>query len=512
MDTKIVRGEHQSMAVFPREGISKPRRIFQVCGMGNGTTFGVHNNSLTNLRRGLVERVFYVEDACKNLVPTPQPLPGKFQELKYLARRVARIAGHHTPIPREQYPGLYKGRRYQIYADAVNSLASNPVHRRDSFLKTFVKAEKINFSAKPDPAPRVIQPRDPRYNVEVGRYLKPYEHHLYRALDVVWKGPTVLKGYTVSEIGSIMHSHWSQFQKPCAVGFDMKRFDQHVSVDALRFEHSVYGRSFCSKELDRLLEWQLLNSGVGHANDGYIRYKVDGCRMSGDVNTAMGNCLLACLITKHLLKGIRCRLINNGDDCVLFFNTPDLAAVTERLAHWLDFGFQCVVEKPVYELEEVEFCQMKPVFDGEEWVCVRNVHVSVAKDTYSINPWNNENDAGRWIRAIGECGEALTGGIPVLNAYYKVFKRAYRAPGKVKESLAFDSGMYRLSQRCSRSFHEPTEEARVSFFKAFGVDPMAQMAIEEFYDSLDIELEFAPEGKLDDISLLWLLRNRMIAS
>ena len=42
---------------------------------------------------------------------------------------------------------------------------------------------------KPDPAPRVIQPRNVRYNVEVGRYLRRFEHYLYRGIDEIWNGP-----------------------------------------------------------------------------------------------------------------------------------------------------------------------------------------------------------------------------------------------------------------------------------------------------------------------------------
>jgi len=51
----------------------KVRRIFRVGGMGTSTQFGVHNNSLRNLRRGLIERVFYVENDNKELVPAPKP-------------------------------------------------------------------------------------------------------------------------------------------------------------------------------------------------------------------------------------------------------------------------------------------------------------------------------------------------------------------------------------------------------------------------------------------------------
>jgi hypothetical protein len=74
-------------------------------------------------------------------------------------------------------------------------LALKPIRVLDSHLKTFVKAEKINWSTKPDPAPRVIQPRDPRYNVEVGRFLLPLEHKVYDKIDELFGSPTIMSKY-----------------------------------------------------------------------------------------------------------------------------------------------------------------------------------------------------------------------------------------------------------------------------------------------------------------------------
>ena len=104
-------------------------------------------------------------------------------------------------------------------------------------------------------------------------------------IDEIWNGPTIIKGYTVEQIGKIARDAWDSFVSPVAIGFDMKRFDQHVSSDALKWEHSVYLDAFCHDSyLAELLEWQLVNKGVGYASDGMIKYKVDGCRMSGDMN------------------------------------------------------------------------------------------------------------------------------------------------------------------------------------------------------------------------------------
>jgi hypothetical protein len=66
-------------------------------------------------------------------------------------------------------------------------------------MKSFTKAEKINFTSKPDPAPRIIQPRDPRYNVEVGRRIAHIEKPLFKALAKMCGHEVVFKGMTADK-------------------------------------------------------------------------------------------------------------------------------------------------------------------------------------------------------------------------------------------------------------------------------------------------------------------------
>lgn len=110
----------------------------------------------------------------------------------------------------QEFPGLYQARRRTIYQKAVDSLLTKRVACNDSYLSTFLKAEKINFTAKPDPAPRIIQPRLPRYNVMVGRYLKPLEHKIYKALQQLSGDVVVSKGLTIDEIGQCIYRKWSR--------------------------------------------------------------------------------------------------------------------------------------------------------------------------------------------------------------------------------------------------------------------------------------------------------------
>lgn len=499
------------MTEFPQDRPIKTRKLYCLGGVGTSVKFNVHNNSLANLRRGLIERVFFVENDKKELEPAPKPLSGAFDRLTWFRRKLHNIVGTHSCISPGQFLDFYTGRRRTIYEGAVKSLEGLSVQRRDAYLKTFVKAEKINTTKKPDPAPRVIQPRNVRYNVEVGRYLRRFEHYLYRGIDEIWNGPTIIKGYTVEQIGKIARDAWDSFTSPVAIGFDMKRFDQHVSSDALKWEHSVYLDAFCHDSyLAELLEWQLVNKGVGYASDGMIKYKVDGCRMSGDMNTAMGNCLIACAITHDFFRsrGIRARLMNNGDDCVVICEKECAAVVkADMVRHWRQFGFQCELECDAEIFEQIEFCQMRPVYDGEKYVMVRNPLVSLSKDSYSVGPWNGINHARKWVNAVGLCGISLTGGIPVVQSYYNMMIRNTQSVNSsgILRDVSFASGFRELARLGNRKSGAISEDARFSFYLAFGITPDLQRAMESDYDAHTIEWGFVPQGNPRIQPISWTL-------
>lgn len=278
----------RTLGVAPR-----PRRVFVLNALRPGTHFGVHNNSLNNLRRGLMERVYHVEVAGSLTLP-PSPLPGAFKALEGFAHVFSKHVTPTAPMGYLDFVECYRGRRRTVYEKACASLQASEVSRADSVVSTFVKSEKINLSSKPDPAPRVIQPRHPRYNVEVGRFIKKIEHAVYNNIADVWGDTTVLKGVNAHQQADLLRKKWDSFRRPVAIGLDASRFDQHVSTDALSWEHSIYLKYFSGSEraiLKRLLSWQLVNTGRARASDGIIKYKVNGCRMSGDMNTGLGNCL-----------------------------------------------------------------------------------------------------------------------------------------------------------------------------------------------------------------------------
>lgn len=401
-----------------------------------------------------------------------------------------------TPISRQEFVEYYKGRRRTLYQAAADSLLCHSVTQKDAHIKAFVKAEFINSDDKPDPDPRVISPRDPRYNVEVGRYLRPIEHQVYRAIADVYDEPTVLKGYNAKQVGEIFATKWAKYLEPVAIGLDASRFDQHVSVQALEWEHSVYNGIYNSRELRKLLKWQLHNNVVGYCRDGRLEYRTEGCRMSGDMNTAMGNCLIMCALVHAYLhsRGITGSLANNGDDCTVIIERRDLVKFQGGLTEWfLEMGFNMKVEDPVYDIEGIEFCQTHPVFVAGSYTMVRNFPKGLSKDCLSLKQMDSPAVCKAWMDAVGQGGLSLTGGIPIYQDFYSSFIRLSKSV-KINRSTRQNSsrrhrahvvemtgGMQWLSKGMTRTYSHISPETRHSFYLAFGVTPEEQLYMEEFY-------------------------------
>lgn len=493
----------QEVAVTHTPGVPRKRQVTKVAIEGLTNQVFVHNNTMVNLVRGLAERVYNVEVNGTFQRP-PQPTPGVYGRLRDFKRSLVEGCRSSTRIGYDSFVAMYSGRKATIYQAAVESLMIRPVAWKDAFLSTFVKAEKVVPTAsKPDPAPRVIQPRSPRYNVEVGRFLKPLEHLVYASIKKMWGEPVVMKGYTVEGVAGILRTKWDRFKNPVAIGLDASRFDQHVSGDALEWEHSVYLSCFHGAEraeLAKLLGWQVNNRGFGRTTQGTVKYRVRGCRMSGDMNTALGNCLIMCGLVWTLLKerGVTASLVNNGDDCVVIMEERDLDVFSAGIREWfLEFGFTMKVEDPVRTFERIEFCRMHPVWAGDMWVMVRNPLDAISRDLTTILSLPSLSAARKWWHAVGLGGMSITNGVPVFHALYVSMLRA-GTPGRTHmDPWLSESGFMRLE---SKRVPQPiTPEARYSFWLAFGITPDAQ---EVFEGDLSLPCAWAP-GESPLAGLTW---------
>lgn len=455
---------------------------------------GINDRDIGTLCAAIEERVMFYYKAGSFLEPL-KPQRGAFSKLRCFKLRVlSRFGQKPSPLTPEEFVECYKGRRRTIYEAAAREFSTTKIVARHAKVSTFVKAEKVPL----DKSPRAIQPRSTLYNVGVGVFLKHIEHGLYRAIARLFNQRMVVsKGLNVKQLGCEMQDMWMSLNKPCFVGFDASRFDMHVSVDALRWEHSVYVDLYNgNEELKRLLRMQLVNRGVGRCADGRVKYQVDGRRMSGDMNTALGNCLIVCgIFYKYMIdNSISCKFVDNGDDCGVFIEQDDLHQLA-GIGEWFKtFGFRLEVEEPVYMLEKVVFCQMQPILTPTGVIMVRQLAAALQKDTMTIVKMCNAKVVRKWMWSVGECGLALCSGIPVMQAFYSTYMEL-GLPSNMSNATYMECGARHLSRGLESKVSAVDDVTRFSFWKAFGLTPMFQMELEDRYARMSLDGALNVDGR-----------------
>lgn len=450
-----------------------------------GRDIRLFNSSIVNLETAIIERVFLVDGELppstniKIFREMLRPFSSRLMKILPITSRQTKSQFMRTSCP---------AHKKKVYQRALDSLSHQPLTHADAVVTSFVKVEKTDFTTKERPVPRVIQPRNPRYHVELGRYLLPLEKVIFKKIDVLFGSKTIAKGCNYVQTAKIINDKWSHFLEPVGVGLDAKRFDQHVSVSALKWEHAIYKRCFKKDSyLNYLLGLQLVNVGKGYTKDGRLRYTKHGCRMSGDVNTSLGNTLLMCAMLYMYNKQFKhhVEVINNGDDSVVFMERKYASSYIKPINQFFKrLGFNMTVEEPVYVLEEVEFCQTHPVLNNGRYVMCRNPHTAITKDLYNFKPvFGSDKCYRRWLAAIGIGGMCSAGGFPIFQEFYHcLITNSFGA----KPNYNLLERYYVSRKPDNQHYHYITSQERVSFHKAFGVTYDCQIMMENHFKSLKL--------------------------
>lgn len=455
--------------------------------------YGVHDNNYQNGINAVVNRLFF-----NNEEPTIRPIPGAFRRLKEFKSRLASLVRTVSPLSDNQFLDCYSGRKRAVYVVAIESLKIRELSKADAFISAFIKAEKESFMIKMYRVPRLIQPRSPRYNVEVGKLIKPLERAIYRAIDELFGETTVAKHLNADTRAQVLRKKWDSMTDPVALLLDASRFDQHVSEEALCFEHSLYVQSVTEKEgLAKLLSWQRCNIGYLNTDDGRIKYKKRGTRCSGDMNTSLGNVALMCAMMWSFFNhmSIKIKLLNDGDDCVVLVERDQVSLVREHLpAYFVELGFKMRFDGVAEEFEHIDFCQARPVYTGSAWRMVRDPRVCRDKDDICTRGVVTEKEWDLQRGAVAGCGLALAGDMPIMGSMYSWLARGAR----IWRELTPTSGMDWLAIGMYNTREEPTAESRASFYKAFDITPDEQIALELDYDHKQPRWTTTglPEGKI----------------
>lgn len=437
----------------------------------------VHNNCRCNEIIALRNRVLF--DCIR-------PTTERLRQCKTIARLVADWLPKREKMDGE-WVEAYSGRKRRKYEEAAADLAGRPIRRSDSYVSAFIKAEKI-FELKD---PRLIQARTVRYNYELGNYLKPIEHELYnikgtgRLRKWLPPGRLIAKGCNMQRRALLIKRKMQRFPDPIVVSLDASRFDAHVT-DMLEVEHLLYKRYWRSPQLQRLLDWQMRNRG--RTSTG-VRYHLKGSRMSGDMNTALGNCLLSIIILCNVMRCLRRSpsswdMLCDGDDVLLFLNRSDSSVIQQLPGLYAEHGLPIKVENITSEYHKVLFCQGHPITTplGDRMVALPERVLS--RSLVGVRHWAEDKFVPKYLALIGFCELALNMGVPVLQEFActvcswgSVLPRTIHPTGRVIKAMR--------EEREHPIVPLPiTPEARLSFWEATGIDPITQRAYESALRSL----------------------------
>lgn len=507
----------------PRQArTKKPRVMYRIRG-SNGPDWDMPNNDIESVSHAVLERVFFVKNSEGGFQRAPKPWthvsvastenPYKSSQLKVqdrlssFSRSMKAIADKHgkvSPLKDEEFVSYYGGAKRRCYDAAVESLRDQPLIEKDCRVKVFTKDEY----RKPGGAPRAIQPRSPRFNVKIGRYIKHLEHKIFSSINEIFdptrEHKTVAKGMNMNDRGNVIAAMWDSFADPIAVGLDASRFDQHINTLLLKHEHAIYhmwstGTGEDLPNLSTLLRSQLVNEGVYSGCDGKLRYKVNGCRMSGDMNTSLGNVIIMCSLMYAYFDyvGLRgkIKLLNDGDDCVIIMDSRNLARFKNGLQDWfLEMGITMEYDGIYRTLEEVEFCQCRPTRYGNGWRLTPRPTKRLYSDLISTKPLNSKKVYLKQLGAIAGCGLAMSTGMPIYQSFYGWLARG-STPWIPQEGDYYFKYRQELIEGLTMKTRPPTDDERNSFYFAFDITPAEQLLMERYFDELPDPLHSEP---LDD--------------
>lgn len=446
----------------------------------------------------------------RSLGPTPgcpeasrRPVARAFHRLAMVASRYgqSRWDYHETAL---SYTGVLRRR----YLEAESSLMlDGPVRSRDVKLRAFLKAEKRapNSLAKP----RMIFPRNPRYNLALASWLKPFEHWFWgnlksRAISGTGNSRVCAKGLNQVQRANLIVRKMRTVPDCVVFEVDGRAFEAHVDVWQLLGEHSVYEAAYPGDgSLKRLLNKQLHNFGV---TGGGVEFSRKGGRASGDFNTGMGNTIVMLAVVMGCMSRIRpdCwDTLVDGDNALIF--VP--ATCAERV--YAEFyntalelsGHEMTLERPTRVVEEVRFGQSAPVRCEDGWRMVRDWKKVVSHMTSSHQHLREPRYALEFIRGVAACESFLADGVPILwAASNNLLARTESVHRFRTHSLRdYEALGIRLDALVSKPAKPPDDQARQSFERAFSVTPAQQCNIEEWLLKRKLSVIPSALAHVDDV-------------
>lgn len=432
-------------------------------------------------------------------IPTPQwQPPAAFNKvLRRSATRLGRQLG--PPLDDEgvaEVLSRFPENKRKMYGLALNV----KLNLRRCRCKAFVKDEWTKKKNGKVWKPRVIQFRDPEYLAHMLHFYKPIEHAFYhgRFLFNRRQKYTCAKGANPHQRLSYLRKLVSELNDPYVVDLDGSAFDAHVCQDALKAEWKFYELAareagWSNEKINLLRQYgksQLVNKCGARLKDGRVSYRVDGNRMSGDLNTGNGNSVLQSLFIGTAMMELKVpeecfRFYVDGDDAVLFVEREYVDTIKTKLeGEFRKFSQELKVGEARSVLREglecIEFCQSKPVCVNGEWRFVRNPEKVINCYLRTFRWSQSDQLLKRYFATVSPPEMIINSDVPILD---KFFETLHTLSGDEKPLDSVARNYWRRtvheSELAAYQRRGVQDGTRESFYRAFGVAPDEQLLAEQ---------------------------------
>lgn len=424
----------------------------------------------------------------RHLFETPEPQRDSqaWKLMEEQIERLARALGRTNRTPVRKLLEGRTGRRRKRFYEGARRYHQNGVEQKDSIITEMQKLEFYEQSKIADKEDRGIQFRSVTYNVALAQYLHQIEERLIGTHYLGFH--PVAKGLTPAQRCERLFAFAELFDEPEFYSIDHARFDAHVHEWLLRLEHKVY--LYCCRkhpELVRLLRMQRKNKGY---TKGGIRYKIRGKRMSGDINTGLGNTILnLCMLLAWLqASGVtKFRILLDGDDSVVIIEKSDIAKLIPIEEFMLQLGMETEMTHTP-DIWKVDFCQSRPVLlpteNGPRPVFVRNPLKVIT--TMGRTAEKRDDVTMQMVMRSSALSElAIAPGAPITNRLARRVLEHYghgRTLKTAKQLYKEEAYGFNCDDVDAESVVEPDAMARHTFWLAWDIEPSYQ----EFMEEVDI--------------------------
>lgn len=392
---------------------------------------------------------------------------------KLFDNNMQKLVKQCKPITKYSVAMGYSGAKRELALRAIESLRNECLDFvSDSKVRMFLKDDKYHTGDRK--APRAINYRDKRYALTLAQYTYPIEHRLYNLrIDGV---RTFAKGRNLVQRAADLAEMWDKYVDPCAWLLDHSKFDAHITVEhiksAIKLNSNCYRDAKCRNKVRKLMRCQLINRG--NTRNG-TKFNTFATRMSGDQNTGLDNSTINRSIIRTVcdLLGITCHIYVDGDDSVVVMDRRDLKKTSVDL--FSHFGM-VTKEEFAFEFEHVEFCQTRPVWNGVEYVMVRNPERVLSRINWTVKKIPLCRD-DVYLKSVFLCEAALNEGVPIFGSLAPRISKQF---GKAKVmKVELDYFVNKLGKEKGKLYErEISYDSRLSFENAWGVSPEEQCFLE----------------------------------